>query len=375
MRFLIASAVSNSLETGMGKWSHSVANALRAEGHEVTLWFQNDVVGGRSSAFSNVFVYPIRLAVAVVRAREAFDVVVIHEPSGFWYTLARRVDRSMPPVVAMCHNVESKWFRQWARATDSGFARMPWSSRLKSPICRTWQSNGTIRWADHVVCLSSEDHDYLTRVLHRNPRDVTRTANGVADAEFADSQNRSPYSILFVGGWLDVKGAQLVPLIFRSVRRRFPESRLTLAGVGVPAEAVVSDFDPSDQSHVRVLKGSVDAATLRNLYSTHSVFLMPSLSEGSPLSLLEAMACGCVVVAAAVGGIPDIVRSGTDGLLFERLAVDDATVKLEQVFSDSGLATTLRQSAVERAHAFNWTNTARALESAAKLANQQHSAR
>jgi glycosyltransferase involved in cell wall biosynthesis len=122
---------------------------------------------------------------------------------------------------------------------------------------------------------------------------------------------------------------------------------------------------------VGVLKGSADAATLRNLYSTHSVFLMPSLSEGSPLSLLEAMACGCVVVAAAVGGIPDIVRSGTDGLLFERFAVDDATVQLEKVLSDSGLATTLRQSAVARAHAFNWANTARALESAARLAHQQ----
>jgi glycosyltransferase involved in cell wall biosynthesis len=210
MRFLIASAISNSVETGMGKWSHRVASALRTEGHDVTLWFRDDVIGGRSSTFSNVLMYPIRLAVAVVLAREAFDVVVVHEPSGFWYTLARRVDQSMPPVVAMCHNIESKWFRQWARATDSGFARMPWWSRLKSPMFRTWQSNGTIKWADHVVCLSSEDQDYLTRVLHRNPRDVTRTANGVTEEEFANSQERHPFSILFVGGWLDVGTSGIV---------------------------------------------------------------------------------------------------------------------------------------------------------------------
>lgn len=375
MRVLIASAVSNSLHTGMGKWSHCVADALRAAGHDVTLWFQDDLLDGRSSPFTNVFLYPLALAGAVVRARDAFDVVVVHEPSGFWYGLARRVVRSLPPLVAMCHNVESKWFRQWMDATEHGIARMPWSSRVKSPLCRQWQSDGTIRWADHVVCLSSEDQTYLTEVLRRDSHDVTRTANGVAEDQFATSEARTPFGVLFVGGWLDVKGAPLVPRIFKRLKQQLPNATLTLAGTGMPADAVLSNFDAGDRGSVTVIEGSLDAAALQRLYCSHAAFLLPSLSEGSPLSVLEAMAAGCVVVAAAVGGIPDIVRHGTDGLLFDRMAVDDAASKLESVLRDATLTATLRQSAVGRARAFTWARTAGALEAAAKKACETSGAR
>ena len=47
------------------------------------------------------------------------------------------------------------------------------------------------------------------------------------------------------------------------------------------------------------------------------VFVMASQWEGYPLTLMEAMACGCAIVATAVGGAPDAVRTDIDGLLVE----------------------------------------------------------
>jgi glycosyltransferase involved in cell wall biosynthesis len=56
---------------------------------------------------------------------------------------------------------------------------------------------------------------------------------------------------------------------------------------------------------------------LETFYPALDVLAMPSLEEASPMALLEAMACGCPVVASAVGGVPEILDQGRCGLLVE----------------------------------------------------------
>jgi glycosyltransferase involved in cell wall biosynthesis len=66
------------------------------------------------------------------------------------------------------------------------------------------------------------------------------------------------------------------------------------------------------RERVRFLGYRADARALVGLLD---VLVVPSLTEGSPLIVLEAMAAGVPVVASAVGGIPDQVRHGEEGLL------------------------------------------------------------
>jgi sugar transferase (PEP-CTERM/EpsH1 system associated) len=56
-------------------------------------------------------------------------------------------------------------------------------------------------------------------------------------------------------------------------------------------------------------------ADIKAVLQTFSVFALPSLAEGTPVSMLEAMACGLPVVASNVGGIPEVVDNGVQGLL------------------------------------------------------------
>ncbi len=73
---------------------------------------------------------------------------------------------------------------------------------------------------------------------------------------------------------------------------------------------------------------------LESLYPAFDVFAMSSLEEGSPMALLEAMSCGCAVVATPVGGVAEIVEPERSGLLVEPASAAELAVALQRLAAD-----------------------------------------
>jgi glycosyltransferase involved in cell wall biosynthesis len=109
-----------------------------------------------------------------------------------------------------------------------------------------------------------------------------------------------------------------------------------------------------------VFMGEQRPERLRALLEGCSVFALPSRRENLPLALLEAMAAGKPVVASRVGGVPEIVTHGDDGLLVEPGDVAGLAGALASLVSDSGLRERLGRRARERSRAFGWDQAARA---------------
>jgi glycosyltransferase involved in cell wall biosynthesis len=84
---------------------------------------------------------------------------------------------------------------------------------------------------------------------------------------------------------------------------------------------------------------------VRPYYGVATLYVMPSHSEGSPNALLEAMAAGVPVVASAVGGIPEIVTSGTTGMLVPLRNSEALADALEQLLKDPSKAARLAENA------------------------------
>lgn len=123
-------------------------------------------------------------------------------------------------------------------------------------------------------------------------------------------------NILFLGMIGSRKGVYELLPAFRQALIDVPNLILTIGGNGEVdrARAMAEDLEIADK--VR-FPGWVSGDDKLRLLAEAHIYTLPSHNEGLPVSLLEAMSWGLPVISTKVGGIPELVRDGTDGLLVE----------------------------------------------------------
>jgi glycosyltransferase involved in cell wall biosynthesis len=151
--------------------------------------------------------------------------------------------------------------------------------------------------------------------------------------------------VLGVGNLVPEKGFDL---LIRALAH-WPAARLLLVGEG-PERARLQALGEALAPGRVTLRGSVPQAELAAIYSAANVLALPSLREGWPNVLLEAMACGTPVVAAAVGGVPEIVRSAVSGRIVQERSPEAWSEALRAV----ALAGTPVEEVRAYASAFGW---------------------
>lgn len=89
--------------------------------------------------------------------------------------------------------------------------------------------------------------------------------------------------------------------------------------------------------------------------SESDCFILPSLYEGMPVTLVEAMGCGMPVIASAVGGVPDMIENEASGILIEP-NVDSLVNAMQRVMVDDGLRKSIGLNALTKSNDFSSTN-------------------
>lgn len=125
----------------------------------------------------------------------------------------------------------------------------------------------------------------------------------------------------------------------------------------------VFSIDSEDMDHPNVRwAGSIPDSQLRALYENAAVFIFPSLYEGFGIPPLEAMLCGCPVVASNASSIPEIC--GIAAHYFDPCNPNEMLLAIQSVIQDDAFRNTLIERGHQRANSFTWEKAAKRFRSA-----------
>lgn len=305
--------------------------------------------------------FTARVAQAI--REHAADVVVAHTPVPFPAEMAyRAARRSEIPFVVTYH---AGRLRGSSLALD-----------LLAALNRSTIERRMLAGAQRLIAVGSFVRDHA---LARERERVTIVPPGVDAGRFKSDEAPEGPNILFVGPlsrsyrW---KGIDSLWRAFLLVHKRMPDASLTIVGNG----------DRFGEFYQRAramapfvrLAGRVSEEALLAEYRRAAVVVLPSTTDAESFGMVlaEANACSRPVVASNIGGIPDFVRDGDNGLLCRPGDPADLAEKLVSVLADAELARQMGQRGRERVvREHDWDELAGTTERAFEETIQEHAAR
>ena len=279
---------------------------------------------------SKTDVFAWRPLLALLR-RERIDVLHAHKfGSNVWAALLGRVAR-VPMIVAHEHT--------WS------FEGMPLRRFLDREL--------VARASNVLIAVSREDRRRMIEIEGIPPERIVVVPNGIVNLEPSKGDDLlTPLGIRpgapVIGTVAVLRPQKRIDILIRAaalLKPEFPGLRVLIAGNGDRAscEALIRTLRLDDT--VELLGARADVP---DLLRTFWVAVSCSDWEGSPLSVIEYMAAARPIVATRVGGVPDLIRDGVDGLLVERRDPAALAGAISQLLRDRVRAAELGQSASVR---------------------------
>lgn len=311
-------------QEGIGFYVWNLSRQLKRQGHDVVIVTRGgsnekaeeeiDGIPVLRPAFFPIYPFHVNMHGRFVdqllhKLGDDIDLVHLHTP-------LVKVPKVAKPVVVTVHTPMKSDTK--AVAVDSLIGLLvklqaPFSFKIEQAL---FNRANALTAVAHSVANEMTDYNI-------NPADVTVLGNGVDTSLFfptAASQDKrlttpNPYA-LTVARLASRKGLSDLIECANIVVKKQPSFRFLIAGTGPMEEKLRGQIKRYKLEKNIVLLGHIENRTrLIELYRNATMFIHPAHYEGLPTVLLEAMACGCPVVATAVSGALDVVHHRQNGLL------------------------------------------------------------
>lgn len=273
-----------------------------------------------------------------------FDIVHTHmSKAALLGVLATRMMPDRPRVVNTAHNLGSLALRN--RAARGVF----W---VYDKILLGWGS-------DTVIVVSQRVREQVLALRLMSSGHVTAIPNGIRldrfDVAPGDARKRrmelsvadGAVLVICVARLVWFKGLDTLVAAFSRVAVDFPAARLCIVGDGPLREQLEAQASSCGIGERVMLIG--ERRDVPSLLSASDLFVLPSVSEGMPISILEAMAAGRATLATDVGGVRELVLDGETGLVVPSGDVDALAAALLLLIRDKALRETMGAAALARA--------------------------
>lgn len=222
------------------------------------------------------------------------------------------------------------------------------------------QSRRLLPRAARILCESEGVRAWALREMPLDPARITVGRLGVDVRRFTPEGPVLPAlrelsgTVVVMGGRLEMeKGFDIALRALLDAAEHRDDFSVALIGRGSQEAPLRALAEPLARRGRFYFSGPMPHDRLAEMYRGASIYLMPTRRhEGSALSIVEAMACGCVVIASRIGGLATLFEEGEDGLLTPPDDPEALRIAIEEMLDDPNarerIGRAARRSAIER---------------------------
>lgn len=339
---------------GFGIHIHEMSKEQVKLGHDVTVYTASEGVDSEYKTDDGYYVRNFKPVVKVlgnsiiptmlfdlIKHQANFDIIHAHSHL-FFSTNLSAIARQFgsTPLVITNHGLNSqtapKWFQDLYTVTG---ARLTFAA------------------ADKILCYTKSEKQELVK-LGINSKKIEVIHNGIDTDLFVPSYESSfnRNALLWIGRYAPGKGLDYLVDAFNILKSRHSDVTLLMIGRGSEKKRIHKKIHELNLEKSVVMKDFVPNSEIVGTYQNSGIFVLPSIEEGVPRTILEAMSCGVPVVCTNLPQLLDIV--GKSGLLVpgkDSKALADAISKL---LSDLSLAEELRKNGRKNVvENYSWKDT------------------
>lgn len=272
------------------------------------------------------------------------DIVHAHHIYPDGYGLMKLCEKWSTPLIVDLHSTDSleKWLKY--RGTRD---------KVKK----------TLNFANKIVYISKSIKPSLES-LDLDPEKIEYIPLGVDTKKFKP-RNRKKICvelevneekiIIFVGQLIKRKGLNYFLDSLSKLSRSCKNFKVFIVGDGPEKRKLLDISKGLGLAKTIKFLGEVKGSKLTRIYSAGDIFVMPSIAEGKPMSIYEAMASECAVVATDIDGIPEQVKHGYNGLLFEPCNTNALTKNLKYLIENEKIMDKMKKNSRKRVINEKWT--------------------
>jgi len=314
----------------------------------------------------DTFIYNLAFQIACSRNIkhfiEKFGINIIHSQSSMPDLIINHNKLRIPTVITVHSTIDEQ--AKTIRALDKGFNQLELSEKMTLALSyfNDFVEGRYYNNKKHYITVSEWGKKNLVNNKGVNPNKIKVIKNGVDSERFKPENKSASYNyflelshidepkILFLSRMIESKGLTFMIKSLPSILERV-EAHFIFAG---PGKRPNINLPKKNYTYL----GYIPHEICPYLYATSDIFVLPSLYENCPISILEAMASGCAIIASNVGGIPEIISHGKNGLLIHPANSEAIAYAITTLLEDKTLMRELkinaRKTAVEK---FRWSET------------------
>jgi glycosyltransferase involved in cell wall biosynthesis len=365
MKILLVVHVPLDPNAGAASVTLKLGEAYKKSGHDVYYYSCDNLPSNLPRRLTGIL-FSYYAARHIKKLLREIQLDVIHASSGdiwIWGLLSALLKFPKPLLITQSHGLEHTVHDQILEEVKNGSLKLSWKYPLYNGSVLLWQVKKSFQFSDYCFVLNQYDAKTVQNRMRISAKKVKVFPNGIPDEfiglpfnPFQPESNSLP-GIAFIGAYLNRKGIQYGVPALNNLMRRHPHLRVSFLGTGETADRILSDFNKEFWDRITVVPFFNKTELPQLLRSCH-ILLFPSLSEGFPLALPEAMACGLAPIVTQIPGPTEIIINGVNGLIVsprDSLQLEQAAEKL---INDIDYLQKLSDSAYRTVQSYTWSNIA-----------------